>query len=74
MAEISDRKLARKIAEQATKLETLNDSVADTSIRHEISEYVVRIRLLAEDGHLRNMNGGRGPDPKFGTPKGYHHG
>ena len=74
MAEISDRKLARKIAELATQLETLNDNVADTSIRHEISEYVVRIRLLAEDGHLRNMNMGRGPDPEFGIPKRYRRG
>ncbi len=61
MAQINDRELALRIISLTDALERLNDSVGTTSIRHQISEYVVRIRLLARDGHLRNMNGGRGP-------------
>jgi hypothetical protein len=57
--EIEDKALVKKILALVDKLERLNDSVGCTPIRHAISHRVVEIRLLARDGHLRNMNGGR---------------
>jgi len=45
-------------------LERENDAIALTRIRHAINERLVEIRLLLRDGHLGNMNGGRGPDPR----------
>lgn len=54
--QIEDRALAKKILVSIDKLERLNDCVGNTPIRHQISEYLVRIRLLARDGHMRNLN------------------
>ena len=42
------------------QLERENDAIALTRIRHAVNERLVEIRLLLRDGHLRNMNGGRG--------------
>lgn len=42
------------------QLERENDAIALTRIRHAINERLVEIRLLLRDGHLNNMNGGRG--------------
>jgi hypothetical protein len=58
---IDDKALATKIQKMVDALERLNDAVGDTPIRHAVSERVVEIRLLIRDGHLKNMNGGRGP-------------
>lgn len=57
--EIEDKDLVKKILNLVDMLERLNDSVGCTPIRHAISHRVVEIRLLARDGHLKNMNGGR---------------
>lgn len=65
MAQIEDRELAQQIMALTDRLELLNDAVGTTSIRHRISEYLVRIRHLAKDGHMRNMNFGRGPDRRM---------
>ena len=48
--------MQRKIAQ----LERENDAIALTRIRHAVNERLVEIRLLLRDGHLRNMNGGKG--------------
>lgn len=58
---VEDRDLAKRIMKQIDKIEQLNDAVGNTPIRHAISEYLVRIRLLARDGHERNINGGLKP-------------
>ena len=42
------------------QLERENDAIALTRIRHAVNERLVEIRLLLRDGHLRNMNGGKG--------------
>lgn len=59
---IEDRELAKKIQAKVDKLELLNDAVGNTPIRHKVSEYLVRIRLLVRDGHERNLNGGKHED------------
>ena len=59
--EIEDKELVQELLDLVDRLERLNDSVGCTPIRHAISHRVVEIRLLARDGHLRNMNGGKGP-------------
>jgi len=41
-------------------LERENDAIALPRIRHAISQQLVEIRLLLRDGHLKNLNGGRG--------------
>ena len=41
-------------------LERENDAIALTRIRHAISQQLVKIRLLLRDGHLKNLNGGKG--------------
>ncbi len=58
--EIEDKELVQELLDLVDRLERLNDSVGYTPIRHAISHRVVEIRLLARDGHLRNMNGGKG--------------
>lgn len=45
------------------QLERENDAIALTRIRHAVNERLVEIRLLLRDGHLKNMNGGKGPRP-----------
>jgi hypothetical protein len=57
---MEDRALARKIQALVGKLEVLNDAVGNTPIRHQISEYLVCIRLLIRDGSTKNRNGGQG--------------
>lgn len=57
--EIEDKDLVQEILETVDKLELLNAGVGCKPIRHAISHRVVEIRLLARDGHLRNMNGGK---------------
>lgn len=57
--EIEDKDLVKKILNLVDMLERLNDSVGCTPIRHAISHRVVEIRLLARDGNLKNMNGGK---------------
>lgn len=42
------------------QLERENDAIALPRIRHAINERLVEIRLFLRDGHLKNMNGGRG--------------
>lgn len=42
------------------QLERENDAIALTRIRHAVNGRLVEIRLLLRDGHLRNMNGGKG--------------
>jgi hypothetical protein len=42
------------------QLERENDAIALTRVRHAINERLVEIRLLLRDGHLKNLNGGRG--------------
>lgn len=44
------------------QLERENDAIALTRIRHAVNTRLIEIRLLLRDGHLRNMNGGKGPD------------
>ena len=60
---IEDRELAKEIMARMDELELLNDAVGNRAIRHQISEHLVCIRLLARDGHLGNMNGGAGRIP-----------
>ena len=57
---IEDRELAEKIAKKADRLRELNQNVGNRKIRHAIDECLTLVYLLARDGHLRNMNGGRG--------------
>jgi hypothetical protein len=40
-------------------LERENDAIALTRVRHQISEYLVSIRLLLRDGNTNAMNGGK---------------
>lgn len=42
------------------KLERENDAIGLTRIRHAVNERLVEIRLLLRDGHLKNLNGGKG--------------
>jgi hypothetical protein len=42
-------------------LEQENGAISDRTIRHAVDERLVEIRLLLRDGHLKNMNGGKGP-------------
>lgn len=48
------------------------DELADSKVRRAIDERCTEIFLLARDGHLNNMNGGKGPEPRnpTGTPIG----
>jgi hypothetical protein len=55
---IEDSFLARDMLDVLTGLERLNDAVGCTEIRHKISEYLVRIRLLVRDGNEDALNGG----------------
>jgi hypothetical protein len=53
----------QQIASMQKKIDALeheNDAIALTRIRHDISQRLVEIRLLLRDGHLKNMNGGKG--------------
>jgi len=58
MNQIEDRKLAEAIIKMTHKLGRLNDAVGNRQIRQEIDEHIVKIRLLARDGNLDNLNGG----------------
>ena len=57
---IEDRELAEKLAKRANVLRELNQNVGNRKIRHAIDECLTIVYLLAKDGHLRNMNAGRG--------------
>lgn len=48
------------IQRKIDQLERENDAIAPTPIRHAVNSRLVEIRLLLRDGHLRNMNGGKG--------------
>lgn len=61
-----DRELARAIIKAVDNLSRKNDAVGDRRLRHAIDRRLVEIRLLVRDGHLRNMNGGRGPSSELG--------
>ena len=56
---IEDEDLADKIAKKAMKLRELNQSVGDRKTRQAIDECLTIVYLLAKDGHLKNMNGGK---------------
>lgn len=58
---LSDAALAKDILRKLDALERLNDNVAETPLRRAVNERIVECRLLVRDGHLRNMNGGKGP-------------
>lgn len=45
---------------KVNQLERENDAIALTRVRHAVNERLVEIRLLLRDGHLNNLNGGRG--------------
>lgn len=45
---------------KVNQLERENDAIALTKIRHAVNARLVEIRLLLRDGHLKNMNGGKG--------------
>jgi len=48
------------------------DEIADSKVRRAIDKRGTEIFLLARDGHLHNMNGGKGPEPRspIGVPIG----
>lgn len=50
--------LAKKI-QKAVKDNSFQ--VADTQLRRAIDDHLIKAYCLAVDGHLKNMNGGRGP-------------
>ncbi len=55
---IDDPELVEEMLATIAALQRQNDAVGCTRIRHRISEYVVRIRLLVRDGNERALNGG----------------
>lgn len=58
---VEDAALAKVLNRGIDALERQIDNVGDTPLRHALSQRIVEIRMLARDGHLRNMNGGKGP-------------
>lgn len=58
---LSDEVLAAKLQRQIDTLEKTIDCIAETPIRHALSERIVECRLLVRDGNLRNMNSRKGP-------------
>lgn len=50
----------KSMQKKVDQLERENDAIALTRIRHAVNERLVEIRLLLRDGHLKNMNGGKG--------------
>ena len=54
----------QQVAAMQRKIDTLereNDAIGHRAIRQAINARLVEIRLFLRDGHLRNMNGGKGP-------------
>ena len=43
---VEDRDLAKRMLKAVDRLEVMNDAVGNRSIRHRVSDYVVRIRML----------------------------
>ena len=57
----------QQVSAMQRKIDTLereNDAIGHRVIRQAINARLVEIRLLLRDGHLRNMNGGKGPTPE----------
>lgn len=60
---VSDPALLRVMGRAIDTLERQIDCVAERPLRLALNQRIIEIRMLARDGHLRNMNGGKGPNP-----------
>ena len=53
-----DPALRERLLNAIDNLEQMNDWVGDREVRHAVSEYLVKARLMIRDGNLDKLNGG----------------